>query len=79
MRVSAAGCFDRCSGGPVAVVYPEGAWYSYVDLDDVDEIVQAHLLGGQVVARLLLAPEVGRRAPQSPRQGLTAAATKTGP
>ena len=60
VRVNRAGCLDRCAGGPVAVVYPEGVWYTYVDLSDVDEIVDAHLRQGQVVHRLVLDPEVGR-------------------
>ncbi len=59
-RVNKAGCLDRCAGGPVAVVYPEGIWYTYVDQDDIDEIVDSHLKQGQVVERLLLAPSVGR-------------------
>lgn len=60
VRVNKAGCLNRCAGAPVAVVYPEGVWYSYVDLSDIDEIVDAHLRGGRVVERLLLPPEIGR-------------------
>ncbi len=60
VRVNKAGCLDRCAGGPVAVVYPEGVWYTYVDQQDLDEIVDAHLKGGQVVERLVLPPSVGR-------------------
>jgi (2Fe-2S) ferredoxin len=60
VRVNKAGCLDRCAGGPVAVVYPEGVWYTYVDKHDIDEIVDSHLIGGHVVERLLLAPDVGR-------------------
>lgn len=59
VRVNKAGCMDRCAGGPVVVVYPEAVWYSYVDHSDIDEIVDSHLIGGKVVERLLLAPEVG--------------------
>ena len=44
----------------MAVVYPEAVWYTYVDQQDIDEIVESHLKHGQVVERLLLAPEVGR-------------------
>ena len=51
---------DRCAGGPVAVVYPEGVWYTYVDASDIDEIVDSHLIGGEVVTRLLLPPDIGR-------------------
>ncbi|MFN4359867.1 MAG: (2Fe-2S) ferredoxin domain-containing protein [Hylemonella sp.] len=60
VRVNRAGCLDRCAGGPVAVVYPEGVWYSYVDVSDIDEIVESHLKNGQVVQRLLTPPGVGR-------------------
>lgn len=60
VRVNKAGCLDRCAGGPVAVVYPEGTWYTYVDDDDIDEIVDSHLKQGKVVERLLLPPDVGR-------------------
>ena len=51
---------DRCAGGPVAVVYPDEIWYTYLDLHDIDEIVESHLKQGQVVQRLLLAPNIGR-------------------
>ncbi len=52
VRINNAGCLDRCSEGPVIVVYPEGVWYTYVDQEDIDEIVEKHLAGGQVVSRL---------------------------
>lgn len=60
VRVNKAGCMDRCAGGPVAVVYPEAVWYTYVDKDDIDEIVDSHLKNGVVVERLLLPDSVGR-------------------
>jgi (2Fe-2S) ferredoxin len=60
VRVNKAGCLDRCAGGPVAVVYPEAVWYTFVDQQDIDEIVDSHLQNGRVVERLLLAPDVGR-------------------
>ncbi len=60
VRVNKAGCLDRCAGGPVAVVYPEAVWYSYVDEHDIDEIVESHLKNGQVVERLVLPAHVGR-------------------
>ena len=52
VRINTAGCLDRCSEGPVLVVYPEGVWYSYLDRQDIDEIIQEHLLNGRVVERL---------------------------
>jgi (2Fe-2S) ferredoxin len=54
VRINAAGCLDRCAEGPVVVVYPEAVWYTYVDRDDLEEILQEHLLGGRVVERLRL-------------------------
>ncbi len=60
VRVNKAGCLDRCAAGPVAVVYPEAVWYSYVDAEDIDEIVESHLKNGQVVERLLTPPHLGR-------------------
>jgi (2Fe-2S) ferredoxin len=60
VRINKAGCLDRCAGGPVVVVYPEATWYTYVDQHDLDEIVERHLKGGEVVERLRLAPDVGR-------------------
>lgn len=52
IRINQAGCLDRCDKGPVLVVYPEGVWYTYIDTADIDEIIDAHLIGGNVVERL---------------------------
>jgi (2Fe-2S) ferredoxin len=52
VRINTAGCLDRCQEGPVIVVYPQGVWYTYVDREDVDEIIEEHLLHGRVVDRL---------------------------
>ena len=60
VRVNKAGCLDRCAGGPVAVVYPDETWYTYVDKEDLDEIVEEHLKHGRVVERLLLPENAGR-------------------
>lgn len=61
VRVSKAGCLDRCAGGPVAVVYPDATWYTFVDSSDIDEIVEKHLQHGEIVERLVLPDNVGRR------------------
>ncbi len=53
-RVNAAGCLDRCELAPVFVIYPEGIWYSPKTKDDVEEILQSHIIGGKVVERLKL-------------------------
>ena len=60
VRVNKAGCLDRCAAGPVAVVYPEAVWYTYVDDHDIDEIVESHLKNGQVVDRLLTPADLGK-------------------
>lgn len=54
MRVNKAGCFNRCNEGPVLVIYPQGIWYRYETYSDIDEIIEQHLLKGQLVPRLLL-------------------------
>jgi (2Fe-2S) ferredoxin len=52
VRVNRAGCLDRCEEGPVIVVYPEAVWYTYVDRHDIDEIIDRHVVGGEIVERL---------------------------
>ena len=52
VRINQAGCLDRCEEGPVLVVYPEGVWYTWVDREDIDEIIEEHLQKGRVVDRL---------------------------
>lgn len=54
VRINSAGCLDRCDMGPVMVIYPEETWYSYVDKEDIDEIIEKHLKKGEVVERLLV-------------------------
>ncbi len=53
VKVVQTGCFGLCALGPVVIVYPEGAFYSMVKVEDVKEIVEEHLLKGRVVTRLL--------------------------
>lgn len=53
-RINTAGCLDRCEHGPVMVIYPEGVWYTYTSREDVDEILQTHLIEGRRVDRLML-------------------------
>lgn len=52
VRINTAGCLDRCQEGPCVVVYPDGVWYTWVDQEDLDEIIEEHLLQGRVVERL---------------------------
>ena len=53
VNVVQTGCFGLCALGPIMIVYPEGAFYSMVTVDDVPEIVEEHLLKGRIVKRLL--------------------------
>jgi (2Fe-2S) ferredoxin len=53
VRVNKSGCLGQCGHGPMVVVYPENVWYAGVHLQDVPEIVERHLVRGEVVERLL--------------------------
>ncbi len=57
IRVNTSGCLGRCAQGPTLVIYPEGVWYTYANVDDLDEIIQEHLVKGKPVTRLLMPEE----------------------
>jgi len=54
VRAQRAGCFDTCAMGPSVVVYPEGIFYGRVQLSDVEEIFNEHILNNRPVERLKL-------------------------
>ena len=54
VRINRSGCLDRCSEGPLLVVYPQAIWYTFVDNQDIDEIIEGHLVNGKIVERLLV-------------------------
>ena len=56
VRINKSGCFSQCGNGPMIVVYPDDVWYAAVQVEDLDEIVRSHLVGGQPVERLRYRP-----------------------
>lgn len=54
VRAQKAGCLDVCNYGPTIVVYPEGVFYVGVELSDIDEIIEEHILHDRPVQRLIL-------------------------
>ena len=54
VRANQSGCLDQCEHGPNMVIYPDGVWYGRVTLDDVDEIIESHIVNGKPVERLML-------------------------
>ena len=54
VRINRSGCLDRCGEGPLLVVYPQAIWYTFVDNEDIDEIIDSHLINGKVVERLAI-------------------------
>lgn len=53
VKIVKTGCFGLCAQGPIVVVYPEGAMYTMVKVEDIKEITEEHLLKGRIVKRLL--------------------------
>lgn len=54
VMISNTGCFGICEKGPIVVVYPDNVWYGTVTADDVDEIVEKHIMNGEIVERLAI-------------------------
>jgi (2Fe-2S) ferredoxin len=57
VRINASGCLDQCEHGISVVVYPEQTWYGFVKPEDLEEIVESHLVAGKPVERLELADD----------------------
>ena len=58
VRVNASGCLAACENGPAIVIYPEQIWYGQVSLEDLDEIIESHIINGIPVERLLIKKEI---------------------
>jgi (2Fe-2S) ferredoxin len=56
VRINSAGCLDRCELGPTMVIYPEGVWYRARTREEIDEVLQKHLVEGGRVPHLMLKP-----------------------
>ena len=54
VRINSSGCLDRCELGPTMVIYPEGVWYSVSTREEIDEVLEKHLIEGGRVERLML-------------------------
>ena len=57
VRAQRAGCLDVCEKGASVVIYPDAVWYGNVAPDDVDEILNSHIVGGAPVRRLQILEE----------------------
>jgi (2Fe-2S) ferredoxin len=54
VRINRSGCLEHCEYGPSVVVYPQGVWYHVPTIEDAQEILHSHVIGGNVVERLLI-------------------------
>jgi len=57
VRAQKTGCLDVCLYGQTLVIYPEGIFYVGVELKDVDEIIEEHIIHNRPVQRLILTPD----------------------
>lgn len=68
-KVVMTGCFGLCALGPIVIVYPEGAFYSQIKVEDVTEIVNEHLKNGNIVKHLLYKETVSEDGTIKPLNG----------
>ncbi len=54
VRANTSGCLDACEHGVTMVIYPEGIWYGKVTIEDIPEIIDRTIIGGEVILRLII-------------------------
>jgi (2Fe-2S) ferredoxin len=54
VRANHSGCLEQCEHGPTVVIYPQGIWYGRVKIDDVPRIVSRTIVGGEILADLVI-------------------------
>lgn len=54
VRVNKAGCLDACAYGPTVVIYPDDVWYTPRSREDMEEILNEHILNDRIVDRLVI-------------------------
>jgi (2Fe-2S) ferredoxin len=54
VMITNTGCFGICEKGPIAVIYPEGIWYGNLTTEDIDKIVEEHIINGIPVEELMI-------------------------
>jgi (2Fe-2S) ferredoxin len=54
IRVNKSGCLGRCKLAKILVIYPESIWYHYNDLEDLQQILQEHIINKKIVTKLIL-------------------------
>ena len=57
VRTTRMGCNQQHHQGPILIVYPKGVWYGNLKIDDIDTIIDEHLIGGKPVERLRITPD----------------------
>ena len=54
VRANASGCLDACEYGVTVLVYPEQIWHGGVTLEDVEKIIQEHIINNKPIKRLMI-------------------------
>jgi (2Fe-2S) ferredoxin len=66
-KVVATGCLEPCLAGPTVVIYPDNVWYGGVTTEDVEKIIDEHLVGGRTIAYLEITDDDFERSQRAPK------------